>query len=69
MSYGSWAVVIDGANRNATEVSEVRDKARGVYGVYSRPGETPVFNGSLDEWATSWKAPFEVYPDGAYIKI
>lgn len=65
MSYGSYAIC-----GPSMSLSAVRDEVLTFPGVHRRyAGETPIFNGTLDEWADLWKKQFTVHPEGAYITI
>lgn len=66
MSYGDTSWALCGAANNDPET---RAKVLALPGVFCRPGETPVFNGSLQEFAEVWSGSFTVHPVGAYLML
>lgn len=64
MGYGSWAIC-----GPSMALVAVREEVLEYPGVFARPGETPVFNGTLDDFAQLWMKSFTVHPNGAYISI
>jgi hypothetical protein len=64
MSYGDKSWALCGA---ANVQGETRDKVLALDKVHCRPGETPIWNGSLQDFAEVWSGPFEVHPVGAYL--
>ena len=61
----SWAIC-----GPSMQLEQVRAEVLAIPGMFQRtPGETPVFNGTLNDFGQHWGKQFTVHPEGAYITI
>lgn len=64
----TWAVVV--AAKDGRDIAETLDRVHALDRVCrGKVEDIPVFNGSLAQFAQDWGAPFEVHPQGCFVKV
>ena len=64
----TWGVVV--AAKDGRDIAETLEKVHAMERVQASKGEgVPVYNGSLAQFARDWGAPFEVHPQGCFVKV